>query len=117
MNGSMKAAIDETNRRRTIQRAYNEEHGIVPTTVKKEIRELISIGTSEDGGKKGKKGRGRGGVSLDRAAMDEIRTVEDRDRLLESLRAEMRTAAKELRFEEAAYLRDRIKEIEVKKVE
>jgi len=118
VTGSMRAAIDETNRRRAIQTAYNEEHGITPTTVKKEIRELISIGTTEDGGKKGKRGkRGRTGAVGEREAMDAIRTAEDKEKLLDSLREEMRAAAAELRFEEAAYLRDRIKEIEIKKVE
>ncbi len=105
---SMKAAIDETNRRRAIQQAYNEEHGIVPQTVKKEIRELIRIGTPDGGSKKrGKKG--------ERPRTEVPRSAADKEKLLESLRAEMRAAAKELRFEEAAYLRDRIKEIEITK--
>jgi len=105
---SMKAAIDETNRRRTIQQAYNEEHGIVPKSVKKEIRELIRIGTTDSGTKKrGKKG--------ERPRAEVPKTAADKEKLLESLRAEMRAAAAELRFEEAAYLRDRIKEIEITK--
>ena len=105
---SMKAAIDETNRRRTIQQAYNEEHGIVPKSVKKEIRELIRIGTTDSGTKKrSKKG--------ERPRAEVPKSAADKEKLLESLRAEMRAAAKELRFEEAAYLRDRIKEIEITK--
>ena len=108
---SMQAAIDETNRRRAIQQAYNEAHGIVPQTIKKEIRELIRIGTSEDSGK-GKKGK-RG----DRPRAELPKTKADKEKLLESLREEMRIAARELRFEEAAYLRDRIKELEIKKTE
>ena len=103
---SMRSAIDETNRRRAVQTAYNKKHGITPQTVKKEIRELISIGTAEDGGtKKSRKGR-------DRTAP---KSAAERSRMIEQMRAEMKTAAKELRFEEAAYLRDRIKELEITK--
>lgn len=105
---SMRAAIDETNRRRAIQTAYNKEHGITPQTIKKEIRELISIGTTEDGAsKKSKKGRGRERTAPKSAA--------ERSRMIEEMRADMKRAAKELRFEEAAYLRDRIKELEITK--
>ncbi len=110
VTASMSAAIDETNRRRRIQQAYNDANGIVPQTVKKEIRELIQIGVSEASSKKkGKKG--------DRPRTELPKTKAEKEKLLETLRAEMRTAAKELRFEEAAYLRDRIKEIEIKRTE
>lgn len=108
VTGSMKAAIDETDRRRAVQEAYNKAHGIVPQTIKKEIREPIRIGMPDNGLKKG----GRGSEKKRAAAP---RTAAERERLIEGLRAEMRAAARELRFEEAAYLRDRIKEIEVTK--
>ncbi len=102
---SMKAAIDETNRRRSIQEAYNREHGITPRTIEKQVRELITIGASSTG--KSSKGKGRKSADIPKG--------KDRSTVLESLRAEMQKAAKELRFEEAAYLRDRIKEIETTK--
>ena len=57
---SMKRAIDETARRRKIQSEYNEKHGVTPETIRKDVRELISIGASEDG-KRGKNGRGKRG--------------------------------------------------------
>ena len=103
VTGSMKRAIDETERRRAIQQAYNEEHGITPTTIKKEVRELISIGTSADS-KKSKKGA--------RPTAEIPKDPTERREKIEELRAEMQKAARELRFEEAAYLRDRIKILE-----
>ena len=104
---SMRAAIDETERRRKIQKEYNDEHGITPTTVKKEVRELISIGASPDS--KGKK-KGRPAPTADIP-----KNAEDRKAKIEELKAEMAKAAKELRFEEAAFLRDRIRILETTK--
>ena len=97
---SMRAAIDETERRRSIQKKYNEENGITPTSIKKEIRELISIGKTEEDSKKtkGKK-----------------QTKEEKEKLIEQLTAEMLSASKHLEFERAAYLRDKIKELRVTK--
>lgn len=100
VTGSMKAAISETERRRKIQKKYNEEHGITPTTIKKDIGELIQIGTA-DGGKGGKKNGKASAAS--------------RDTDIEALRAEMKKAAAELRFEEAAFLRDKIRSLSVTK--
>ena len=100
----MKKAIDETNRRRKKQAAYNEEHGITPETIKKEVRELISIGASKDDKKsKGKKLTPTSDIPRDPQARAEK---------IEELRADMQKAARELRFEEAAFLRDRIKVLE-----
>jgi excinuclease ABC subunit B len=104
---SMRAAIDETERRRKIQKEYNDEHGITPQTVKKEVRELISIGASPDS--KGKK-KGRPAPTADIP-----KNAEDRKAKIEELKAEMGKAAKELRFEEAAFLRDRIRILETTK--
>ena len=99
-----KAAIDETNRRRKLQNVYNEEHGITPETVKKEVRELISIGTSKDD---------RKSKSKNVTPTAEIpRDPEARKEKIEELRRDMQKAARELRFEEAAFLRDRIRVLE-----
>ncbi len=98
---SMKLAIEETNRRRVIQQAYNEEHGITPTTIKKAVRELIRISQvieKED-------------VKLDKdlESMDE----KELNKLLEVVQKQMKKAAAELDFEQAALLRDQM--IEIKK--
>lgn len=88
---SMKKAIDETMRRRTIQEKYNEKHGIVPKTIEKEIRDLIS-NIDEDSNKKSKKP-----------------TKQDKKEVLktiENIEEEMKKAAKELDFERAMELRD-----------
>lgn len=95
---SMKIAIDETNRRRDIQQRYNDENGITPKTIKKNISGLIEIGT-KDTSKKGKR-----------------HEKEKPADMIEKLRAEMKKAASELRFEEAAYLRDKIKSLEISKL-
>ena len=92
---SMENAIRETNRRREIQMQYNKEHGITPRTIVKEVRELIDIRTHKDVPKDLKK--------LSRA---------ERMQMIESLKKEMKNAAKLLEFEHAAYLRDRIAELE-----
>ena len=89
---SMRGAIDETNRRRDIQKRYNEEHGISPESVRKKVAEVIEIG---------KKFKGENKKLSKLEAQREI----------ERLTVEMREAAKALEFEKAAYIRDRIKEI------
>ena len=92
---SMKNAIDETNRRREIQKSYNEEHGIVPKTVIKSVHDVIDLGKRVDDEKKKQK-------KLSKS---------DKEKLIIELTAEMHKAAKALDFEKAAYLRDRIKEL------
>ncbi len=101
---SMREAIEETDRRRAIQIAYNESHGITPMTIQKKIGELIKIGAddAQDMKKRGKRGAAANSAVRTRSADEEI----------ESLRSEMQKAAAELRFEEAAYLRDKIRELE-----
>lgn len=101
---SMKAAIDETNRRRKLQNAYNEEHGITPETVKKEVRQLISIGTSKDD----RKSKSKNVTPTAEIPRDPVARKEK----IEELRRDMQKAARELRFEEAAFLRDRIRVLE-----
>ncbi|MCI8510441.1 MAG: excinuclease ABC subunit UvrB, partial [Lachnospiraceae bacterium] len=96
---SMKAAIDETNRRRDIQKRYNEEHGITPQTIKKAVRELISISRAAE--------RGEEDFQKDPESMD----AKELTKLAKELAKKMRQAAAELNFEEAAKLRDRMKEV------
>ena len=86
---SMKAAIEETARRRSIQEKYNEEHGIIPQTINKEIREVISNIATEKGSKKTKKP-----------------TKKEQAILIDNIEQEMREAAKNLDFERAMELRD-----------
>jgi len=98
---SMQRAIAETNRRREKQLEYNRQHGIVPETVRKEVRALLtpSAHVAETVASY-TTGKPEGPMDPDHLAL-----------LLANLEAEMRQAAKELRFEEAAVLRDRIKEL------
>jgi len=97
---SMKAALRETNRRRAIQAAYNQEHGITPESIRKNIGELLSSVYEADY------------VAVPEMAEepeDRYRTVEDLDKEIKGLEKKMRVAAKALEFEEAARIRDRIK--------
>ena len=94
---SMETAITETQRRREIQQKYNEEHGIIPKTIVKDIRDVLEITKKET--KKMKKSDYR---KLPRR---------EREQLIAQYTAEMKKAAKMLDFEHAAFLRDKIKEI------
>jgi len=97
---SMKAAIDETNRRRKIQMAYNEANGITPQTVVKAVRDLIEIGKKKEEGK-----------TLPKLPAKDKLSESDRLHLVEEMTKEMKEAAKKLEFERAAYLRDQIAKI------
>jgi excinuclease ABC subunit B len=94
---SMRAAIDETERRRAKQEAYNKAHGITPKTIQKSVRDIIEISIADDGAEKGE-----GTVKL---------TKRERDELVSKLEKEMKKAAQMLEFEIAAQLRDRIKKL------
>ena len=99
---SMRAAIDETNRRRGIQEKYNEEHGITPTTIKKAVRDLISITKKAE-------------QTVDKLEKDPESM--DRDELIKligKIQKQMQKAAAELNFEAAAELRDKM--VELKKL-
>ncbi len=101
---SMRAAIGETDRRRTIQLAYNEEHGITAATVKKGISDMSDFLSLESQAVPRSKRR--------RADRDEdVRTPEELERLIVEIEEEMLAAAEDLRFEYAAKLRDEIREL------
>ncbi len=99
---SMHAAILETTRRRGIQLEYNEKNGIIPKTVIKGVRDIIEIGSKED--KRSSKGKGKG-------ASERRLTATERERMIETLTKEMKAAAAKLEFEQAAFLRDRIRQL------
>ncbi|MGV6996875.1 excinuclease ABC subunit UvrB [Desulfovibrio sp. QI0430] len=102
---SMRAAMGETERRRARQTAYNEEHGITPTSTRKSLESPLDSLYVEDGG-----GRGRGkGKGKQREADAVPLTAEDVAVLVAKLEKEMRQAARDLEFEQAAELRDRIR--------
>ncbi|MGI5888633.1 MAG: helicase-related protein, partial [Oscillospiraceae bacterium] len=94
---SMENAIRETYRRRTIQSRYNEEHGIVPKTIVKEVRDIIDITHKDKGEDK-----------------EKYLSPRERAELIEKLTAEMKQAAKMLEFEYAADLRDKIERLKKK---
>ena len=95
---AMRAAIDETERRRALQSKYNEEHGIVPKTIVKSVRDLLEISIDADE----HSAAGGRGVKM---------TKKERDEEITRLEKEMRQASKMLEFEYAAVLRDKIMEL------
>src|SRR5690625_3264873 len=102
ITGSMQVAIDETNRRRKIQEAFNEKHGIVPTTIKKDVRELIRatvVAEDED--------------DYEDKSLTKVLEMpkKEREKVIEQMEKEMHEAAKELNFERATELRDIIFEL------
>ncbi len=94
--GSMERAINETERRRSIQTAFNKEHGIVPKTIIKEVREVLEITSKK---------------KIEEKSSKKKLSAKERSELIEKLTLEMKNAAKMLEFEHAAYLRDKIKEL------
>lgn len=94
---SMEVAIKETERRREIQMQYNDEHGIVPKTIIKDIRDVLEITTKQE---------------VEKKTSPKIKlSFEERQELIKRLKTEMKNAAKLLEFEHAAYLRDKIEEL------
>ncbi len=109
---SMAAAIGETDRRRAKQIEYNKVHGITPTTIVKEVKDVIAAVLPNAEGFEIKYGKSKPAFGLGQAAVDPAKlSKKERDRLLLSLEKEMREAARRLEFEEAAELRDVIMEI------
>ncbi|MEZ5381005.1 MAG: excinuclease ABC subunit UvrB [Microthrixaceae bacterium] len=114
MTDSMQRALSETNRRRGVQQAYNAEHGIDPTTIRKAVTDILADlrgaggGTPIPGGGRRKQ---RPGEKARAEAYSDL-PPEDLGRLIQALRIEMEDAAEDLRFEEAARLRDEVKELE-----
>ncbi|MBE6878910.1 MAG: excinuclease ABC subunit UvrB [Ruminococcaceae bacterium] len=96
VTNSMERAITETYRRRDIQMKYNEEHGIIPQTVKKDIRGIIEISSRDD------EANQKRGKRMSKA---------EKEKLIEKLTREMKEAAKILDFEHAAFVRDRIEKL------
>lgn len=96
---SMKAAIEETRRRRQIQQEYNEEHGITPTTVQKAVRDLISISKAAD--------------TMDKGLLKELESMDKKEleKAIKEITKRMHQAAAELNFELAAQLRDEMVEL------
>ncbi|WP_214741635.1 excinuclease ABC subunit UvrB [Exiguobacterium sp. s48] len=98
MTDSMARAIEETDRRRSIQQAYNEEHGITPQTIRKDVRGVI-----------------RATVEAEEEALESLSTMKpaEREAAIAKLEEEMKQAARDLQFERAAELRDLILELKV----
>ena len=100
VTGSMERAITETMRRRAIQEKYNQEHGIVPQTIKKDVREVLEISTKE---------------TVEGQTRKKRMSAGERQAMIAKLTLEMQNAAKMLEFEHAAYLRDKIKKLKEQK--
>ncbi len=94
--GSMKRAIAETNRRRKIQKAYNEKHGITPKTIVKDIRAPIEITSKKE---------------AEKLEKNKKLSKDEKKKLIDKLTADMKRAAKDLDFETAALIRDRIRRL------
>jgi excinuclease ABC subunit B len=112
ITGSMKKMIDETNRRREIQRKYNEEHGITPRTVYKSVEEIMSSTRVADAKaeKYGVEKRSEDTLKISDAEWSKM-TPFAREEMLDRLEKEMLDASKKLDFERAAELRDEIERL------
>jgi excinuclease ABC subunit B len=104
VTSSMRAAIDETQRRRKIQTAHNRKHGITPETIRKDITPIFSYENKEE--------RDRSDTARISETVEKFDTLDDIDNLIRKLEKEMRQAAQDLEFEKAAELRDQIKDLQ-----
>ena len=98
VTGSMERAINETNRRRRIQQKFNEEHGIIPKTIKKDIRAIIEIGRDET-------------KKTAKSVQKKKLSATEKEKLITELTKQMKDASRRLEFEQAAYIRDQIKKL------
>ena len=106
ITGSMQRAIDETTRRRQIQKAYNKANGITPTSIKKEISTIFDTVYEAD----------YVSVGIVEEEISEFESLDNADEMIRKMEKEMADAAKDLEFERAAALRDRIREIKKRMV-
>ena len=97
VTGSMERAITETERRRSIQMAYNEAHGIIPKTIHKDVREVLEISSQE---------------TVEQETHAPKMSKKERQKLIATLTDQMKQSAKMLEFEHAAYLRDKIAQLQ-----
>ncbi len=99
---SMQQSIDETNRRRKIQQAYNQRHGITPETIQKDITRIFDSGNEKED------------TAIDHVAqaLEAYKSLDDIDSAVNSLKKQMHEAAKDLEFEKAANLRDQIRALQ-----
>ena len=97
VTGSMERAITETNRRRAIQMAYNQAHGITPKTIQKDVRDVIEITTKTE---------------VEQETHAPKMSKKERQKLIATLTDQMKQSAKMLEFEHAAYLRDKIAQLQ-----
>jgi excinuclease ABC subunit B len=111
MTPSMERAISETNRRREVQKAYNEAHGIEPTAIVKQVRDLTDRVRAMSADDQKAEAGIQEGVALTSLPKDEL------NRLIKELEQEMKNAAKQLEFEKAAVLRDQIMELRAAMIE
>ncbi|MBQ6304509.1 MAG: excinuclease ABC subunit UvrB [Clostridiales bacterium] len=116
---SMMNAVSETNRRRAIQKKFNEEHNITPRTIKKAVRDVFDIVAESSKEASSGKGRGKASKGIDPARLVNEGvsggTEEENNKLIDKLTIEMTKAAKDLDFERAAEIRDIIIELKGKK--
>jgi len=102
MTRSMQQSIDETNRRRKIQKAYNQRHGITPETIQKDITHIFNFGNEKE----------ESAVDQVAEAIETYKSLDDIDSAINSLEKQMNEAAKNLEFEQAADLRDQIRALQ-----
>ena len=110
---SMRVALNETNRRRGLQQAYNEEHGIDPQTIRKAVTDILLVLRGQEEGAPVPEKLSSKRVQVDEQARRDLAELPEDDlhRLIHSLELEMEEAAEDLRFEYAARLRDEIREL------
>jgi excinuclease ABC subunit B len=104
MTDSMKKAIDETDRRRAIQRAYNEEHGITPASIIRPVDMSLARIIEAD----------YADLTEQAEGLPEFKSQEDLDKFIARMENDMREAAKRFEFETAAKMRDQIRELKTK---